>query len=147
MMILHPETIKSVAESKLAAPGASYRDLAELHGCSHSSIARALNTDQAREIIEIGLQQQIALIPKAIDILTATLHQSDDPSLRYKAAQDVLRNTGLAPTGGNNVMINNVLNLHAQDIHIERAAEAALTHLGIIDVTPAEPSDPNNNMS
>lgn len=104
----------AIAETKLAT-GASYRELAAQFATSPSAICRALNKEEIRDILETGMQQQIALIPKAIDTVRKRM-DSDDETISLNASKIVLNNTGMAPQAGTNVYINNVYNDHRSEI-------------------------------
>lgn len=140
-----PQQVATIAQERIA--GKTYQEIADQYGCNKSTIFRALKKEEMQEILEIGMQQQIALVPKAIDVLNYTLTQTDDKALRYKASQDVLKNTGLSPSMAPSIAITNILNLHSQDIHLEAAAAKALKHLGleipsnVIDVDPSPVSE------
>lgn len=101
--------IVKVANDRVA--GATYRELAAKYKCSAMSICRTLNREDAKEIIEIGMQQQIALIPKAINVLQETMQDLPvDNPLRLKASQTVLQNTGLTPSHTPSVYIQQIIN-------------------------------------
>ena len=130
-----------IIEDRLA--GATYKEIAAKYNIDQSNVCRILNRDECREVIEQGLQEQIALIPKAIDNYKNKLLVSDDQAIMLKASQDILRNTGLSPSNSPVIAITNILNLHSQDIHLEAAAAKALKHLGLeipSDVIDVEPS-------
>ena len=136
----------TIAETKLANPGDTYRDLARKFGVSAMSICRVLNRNEIRDILTTGIQQQISLIPRAIDNYNDLLKSSDE-SIKLKASQDILKNTGLAPTNAPITMINNILNINTGEVPEPiRAIFAQITHnassntsmldSNIIDITP-----------
>jgi hypothetical protein len=135
----------TIAQDRLA--GATYREIAANHGISHQHVGRILNREEIKDILTTGMQAQITLIPKAIDNYQVLL-QSPDEAIKLKASQDILKNTGLAPTNAPITMINNILNVNANETpevikqllsavtHSDNGSRSLLTSDEVIDVTP-----------
>lgn len=96
--------------------GKTYRELADIHGVNASTICRTLQKDEIREVLEGGMQQQISLVPKAINILQDTMEQTEDKGLRLKAADTILKNTGLSPNNSTSITLNQILNVNTNEI-------------------------------
>jgi hypothetical protein len=96
--------------------GKTYRELGEIHGVNASTICRTLQKDEIREVLETGMQQQISLVPKAIDILQDTMLQTEDKGLRLKAADTILKNTGLSPNNSTSITLTQILNVNTNEI-------------------------------
>ena len=103
-----------VALTELTLQEKSYRDIAKITGVSIATISRHLNRDECRAILEIGMQQQIALIPRAVEVLCQNM-RDDDKWLRQKSSETIMKNTGLAPSGAPVTMIQNILNVQATE--------------------------------
>ena len=94
--------------------GATYDEIAANHGIDKSTVSRVLSRDDIQDILQTGLQKQIALIPKAIDVLQKELADPFDGKARRWAVDTILKNTGLAPSGAPVTMIQNILNVQAE---------------------------------
>ena len=139
----------TIAQDRLLT-GLSYRELATKYNCDPSTICRNLNRDEIRDILNTGIQQQIALVPKAIDVLNDTLNDTDPAAkaLRLRASETILKNTGLAPTNAPVTMINNILNITTTEVpeaiqelfraltHTQSTHPSMLADTDVIDITP-----------
>jgi hypothetical protein len=96
--------------------GKTYSELGRIHGVNASTICRTLQKDEIREVLETGMQQQISLVPKAITVLQDTLTQTDDKGLRLKAADTILKNTGLSPNNSTSITLTQILNVNTNEI-------------------------------
>ena len=126
-------TSLQVAQDRLG--GAVYRELAQKYNVNESTICRALQKDEIREVLEAGMQQQISLVPKAIDVLQDTLNQTDDKGLRLKAADTVLKNTGLSPNNSTSITLTQILNVNTNEV--PPAVQRFLDEIRKSDTPPA----------
>ena len=108
------QEIAIIAQERLQ--GLTYKELAKIHNIHASNICRALNRDEIKEILETGMQQQIALVPLAVNVLHDTAMQTEDKALRLKASETILKNTGLSPNQTTSITLTQILNVHAQEI-------------------------------
>jgi hypothetical protein len=122
-----------VAQDRLA--GNVYRELAKKYDVDISTICRTLQKDEIREVLESGMQQQISLVPKAVDILKDTMAQTEDKGLRLKAADTVLKNTGLSPNNSTSITLNQILNVNTNEV--PPAVQKFLDQIRKSDTPPA----------
>lgn len=106
--------IHEAAQGRLE--GKTYAELGKIHGVDGSTICRNLQKDEIREVLEMGMQQQVSLVPKAITVLQDTLNQTDDKGLRLRAADTVLKNTGLSPNNSTSITLTQILNVNTNEI-------------------------------
>jgi DNA-binding transcriptional MocR family regulator len=126
-------TSLQVAQDRLG--GAVYRELAQKYNVNESTICRVLQKDEIREVLEAGMQQQISLVPKAIDVLQDTLNQTEDAGLRLKAADTVLKNTGLSPNNSTSITLTQILNVNQNEV--SPAVQRLLDQIRKSDTPPA----------
>lgn len=115
--------------------GKTYSELGKMHGVNASTICRTLQKDEIREVLETGMQQQISLVPKAIDILQDTMNQTEDKGLRLRAADTILKNTGLSPNNSTSITLTQILNVNTNEV--PPAVQRLLEQIRKMDVPPA----------
>lgn len=136
----------TLAQDRLAT-GATYRELAAQYGISHAYVAKILHKDEIKEVLAEGMARQVALVPLAINTLQDTASQTEDKNLRLRAAEIILKNTGLSPNQSTSITLTQILNVHAQEVpasimRVISGIQANDTPLAIgkdedvIDVTP-----------
>ena len=86
----------SIAQDRVA--GLSQTDIAKKHGISQMQVSRILSSDEAKAIIQTGIQEQICMIPEANEVVRSSMSDPDDGKLRLDAAKTVLKNTGITPS-------------------------------------------------
>jgi transposase len=132
---MHTDQVRNreIVEHRLS--GKSYSEIGKLYGLDQSTICRTLQKDEIREILETGMQQQIAMVPKAINVLHATLDQTEDKGLRLKAADTILKNTGLSPNTSTSITLTQILNVNTNVV--PDAVQKFLEQIRKSDTPPA----------
>lgn len=97
----------NIAQDRLA--GLNYHQIAANNGCSIATVSYVLNDKEIKEIVETGIRKQVSLIPLADQVLYDCLTDKDDKQYRFKAAETIYKNTGIAPSHASNTTIMNVL--------------------------------------
>ena len=97
----------TIAQKRLQ--GHTYGQLSKEFGISKTQIHRVLNSDECRNIIETGIKEMLALVPKAVDNYREFL-SDDDKTLRYKASKDLLETTGIKASRMDHPIINQYYN-------------------------------------
>lgn len=110
---MQPQQIATITQERLS--GNTYQEIATRHGVNKSTICRALNKDEIKEILATGMEQQIALVPKALDRLGQQLDSATEPIVQG-AIKIVLANTGLSPNQSTSITLTQILNVHAQEV-------------------------------
>jgi len=96
--------------TKLRLDGMSYRDIAKHTGTDKSLVARRLNTDTAKRIINKAAAFNVALLPKANHKLNKLLSNDGDPKIQLDAIKLVYKNTGITPSHTQSIFIANIYN-------------------------------------
>ncbi len=108
----------SIANEYLS--GDKQQTIADRHNMSPSNVSRILSSDQVKDIIQAGIQEQIDMIPEANEVVKSSMRSPKDGKLRLDAAKTVLRNTGISPTHARNIHIDKMVQ---QNTQINEAAE------------------------
>ena len=130
-----PQTANAIVQERLAT-GSSYRELAAQFGTSPSSIVRTFSKPEIQDILETGMQQQISLIPKAIDTVRELLND-DDKRIRLDSAKIVMQNTGMSPSHTPSTILVRMTQVN-NNIQLSGRLEEALK---LVDAQSAMPHD------
>lgn len=90
--------------------GLTYSELAKKFGMSTAGISYHLTKPDIKTMIEGGTAEIIAKIPKACDVMSKFLDDDENPTLKYKAAETVLKTGSVIPGAIQNQTINNIYN-------------------------------------
>ena len=100
----------TIANSSIA--GKTYREMEKIHGVSKATISRVLNREEIKEIVDQGLIEVIARVPRAINTIDKVFNDyKDNPALAYKASEFTLKTATIAPSNVENQTINNIVNV------------------------------------
>ena len=88
--------------------GLNYSKIAKKHGIDKSTVYRALNKVEMKEVIDQGTSQIIALIPKAVDVHLKAMENKENPALALKASETILKTGAIVPGNTVNQTINNI---------------------------------------
>ena len=92
--------------------GLTYRKLAEKYSITKGTVSNILNRQEIRDVVDQGLVEVIARVPKAIDTIDKTLNDyKDNAALAFKASEFVLKTATIAPSNVENQTINNIVNV------------------------------------
>lgn len=94
----HRQTVRNVYITQKALGGTSQVDIAEDVDLSQAHVSRILSSDEAKAMIQTGIQAQIDMIPQANTVVKASMENKDDGKLRLDAAKVVMKNTGITPS-------------------------------------------------
>lgn len=101
--------------ANLRLQGKSMAELAEAFDMSKANIHHILNNDEnIKAVIDAGTREMVSLVPSAFDVITETLKDKDDKGLRYKAATDTLKTTGIMPSHTTNTFVQQIYNDNSQ---------------------------------
>ena len=95
--------------TQLYLQGLNQTEIAKKVGIDQSQVSRRLNNDDCKEMIETGMSDMCAMIPKAMQNFNKSL-DSDDEAIRIKVSEIVCKNTGIAPSHTTNTFIQNIYN-------------------------------------
>lgn len=98
-----------IAQTRLQ--GATYQAIAEKHGISRQRVYQILSKEEIRDVLDAGINQMISLIPKAADTILDFLGNEDEPALRFKAAETVLKTGAIIPSNSTNQTITQIYNI------------------------------------
>ena len=98
----------NIAQDRLS--GLNYHQIAANNKCSIATVSYVLNDKEIKEIVETGIRKQVSLIPLADSVLYDCLTDKDDKQYRFKAAETIYKNTGIAPSHAQSQTIINIFN-------------------------------------
>lgn len=92
----------------LRLAGKSNRTIGKILGKSKDAIARRLQRENVKALLDYGGRREVMRIPAACNVLDAALY-SDDEAMRVKVAEVTLRNTGIS-TPHASTFVQNIYN-------------------------------------
>jgi hypothetical protein len=119
-------------------------EVARKHGMSRSHLYAVLSDDDYRQILHAEQRRQIALIPKATQVVEDLLDSEDD-KIKLAAAKTVHANTGITPAHTQSILIERLLIQQGNSSEDAAFRSLAMDFLGlanpdpkpdVIDVTP-----------
>jgi len=100
----------AIAQNSIA--GKTYREMAKIHKVSKATITRVLNRDEIKDIVDQGMVEVIARVPKGMNVIDQALNDyNNHPSIALKASDMVLKIATIAPSSVENQTINNIVNI------------------------------------
>lgn len=91
--------------------GLTYAELANKYNVVKSTIHNVLHKSEIKTMVDGGTSQVISMIPRACKVLSGFLDDADNPTLKFKAAETVLKTGAIVPSNTINQTVNAVFNI------------------------------------
>jgi len=100
----------SLANDRIA--GMTYRELSKKYSIDQSTVCRTLNKEDIKDVVDQGMIEVIARVPKGIHVVDQALDDyKNNPAVALKASDMVLKVATIAPSNVENQTINNIVNV------------------------------------